>query len=65
MVHCVEMFTLLYFYTDTRFLLLHMHTVHMHTVHLLEYHQQHYSRSSILTMQQISIFEKVNYQENY
>jgi len=40
----IEMFTLLYFYTDTRFLLLQR-------VHL-EYHQQRSSRSFILKMHQ-------------
>jgi len=53
----IEMFTLLYFYTDTRFLLLQ-------TVHL-EYHQQRSSRSFILKMHQIDIFGKVDSQENH
>jgi len=46
----IEMFTLLYFYTDTRFLLLQ-------TVHL-EYHQQRSSRSFILKMYQNRHFWK-------
>jgi len=53
------MFILLYFYTDTRFLLLQ-------TVHL-EYHQQRSSRSFILKNSKctkIGIFGKVDSQEN-
>jgi len=52
-----EMFTLLYFYTDTRFLLLQ-------TVHF-EYHQQLSSRFSSSKCTKIGIFEKVDSQENH